>query len=229
MNLHLLTLGEIRGLGGPIPGYLVITDGGDVVVIDTGPLRTPPAGVRLPLVAGVPLEDQLARMDITPADVRYVVCTHLDPDHAGAHDVFAGAEFVIQRRHLEAARSGSIDRLLLTRPLWDGLRFTEVDGDTELAPGLELIESGGHVPGHQSVLVRLAKTGAVLLAADALPLSMCQDPDTRPMTPFDLDPDAVRASTRRLAELAAEEKALVVYGHDPAQWPDLVAEGGHYD
>lgn len=38
-------------------------------------------------------------------------------------------------------------------------RIRLVDGDTELLPGLELIETSGHVPGHQSVLVRLPKTG----------------------------------------------------------------------
>ena len=44
------------------------------------------------------------------------------------------------------------------------------DGDTELLPGFELTSTSGHVPGHQSVLVRLPKTGAVLLTIDAVPL-----------------------------------------------------------
>ena len=43
-----------------------------------------------------------------------------------------------------------------------------VDGDTELLPGVTLIETSGHAPGHQSVLVRLPKTGAVLLVIDAV-------------------------------------------------------------
>ena len=47
-------------------------------------------------------------------------------------------------------------------------RIRLVDGDTELLPGITLIETSGHVPGHQSVLVRLSKTGAVLLTVDAV-------------------------------------------------------------
>jgi N-acyl homoserine lactone hydrolase len=43
-----------------------------------------------------------------------------------------------------------------------------VDGDTELLPGLTLLETSGHTPGHQSVLVRLPQTGPVLLAIDAV-------------------------------------------------------------
>jgi N-acyl homoserine lactone hydrolase len=215
MRLHLLTLGEIRGLGAPIPGYVIVAGDGSVVLVDTGPVRALPPGTRLPMIPGEPVEKQLAALDIKPRDVRYVVCTHLDPDHSGGHDQFPDAEFVIQRDHLAAARAGRIDRLLLTRPQWDGLRFKPVQGHTELLPGLELIDSPGHVPGHQSVLVRLPVTGPVLLAADAIPMALCQDP-------------ATRDSTRRLMELAGAEKALVVYGHDPVQWPSLVAAGGQF-
>ena len=228
MKLYLLKLAEIKGLGAPVPGYVIVGPDGSVVLVDTGP--PPPAPhARLPLLPGEPVTRQLARLGITPGDVRYVICTHLDPDHSGGHDLFPGAEFVIQRSHLAAARSGAVDRLLLTRQNWAGAGFMEIDGDTELLPGVELIASGGHVPGHQSVLVRLPRTGPVLLAADAIPMEACRDPDTRPMTPFDLDPGAVRASTRRLVELAESEKALLIYGHDAVQWPTLATTPAHYD
>ena len=58
-------------------------------------------------------------------------------------------------------------------------RIRLVDGDTELLPGLELIETSGHVLGHQSVLLRLPKMGPVLLVADAIIYSALCDPDTR--------------------------------------------------
>jgi len=69
--------------------------------------------------------------------------------------------------HLDAASTP----FCCIRPQWDQPieRIRLVDGDTELLPGLELIETSGHVPGHQSVLVRLPKTGAVLLTIDAVP------------------------------------------------------------
>ena len=228
MKLQLLKLAEIKALKAPVPGYAISYPDGSVVLVDTGP-PPPTQKVPLPLAPAEPLTWQLERLDIAPDDVRYVICTHLDPDHAGGHDLFPRAEFVIQRRHLAAARSGEVDRLLLTQPNWGAVRFKEVDGDTELMPGIELIESSGHVPGHQSVLIRLPRTGPVLLAADAVPMEICRDPDTRIMTPFDLDPAAVRASTRKLAELAESERALVIYGHDPVQWPTLAVAPDHYD
>ena len=100
-------------------------------------------------------------------------------------------------------------------------RIRLVDGDTELLPGLELIETSGHVPGHQSVLVRLPKTGAVLLTIDAVPFGAGFTPNgaddgTNP------DGEKSRASTTKLLDLVKREQiGLVIFGHDAEQWETL--------
>jgi N-acyl homoserine lactone hydrolase len=97
-------------------------------------------------------------------------------------------------------------------------RIRLVDGDTELLPGLELIETSGHVPGHQSVLVRLPKTGTVLLTVDAVPFAAGftrdkQDDGGNP------DAEATRASTIKLLDRVEREQiGQVIFGHDQAQW-----------
>ncbi|OJF09568.1 N-acyl homoserine lactonase family protein [Couchioplanes caeruleus] len=224
MKLFLLELGMIRYYKDrPVCGYLIRCDDGTDVLVDTGPHRdaTPDS----PIIARTDpgLLEQLAAVGVRPDDVDIVVCSHLDPDHAGNHDLFPGAEFVVQQSHLELARSGTEARLEATRAQWDlpHLKYRTVDGDTTLLPGIELIESGGHITGHQSVLVRLPRTGAVLLAVDAITQEAAMDPDNRPMTRFDLDADAARASTRKLVDLARRENAMVVRNHDPKQWPTL--------
>lgn len=166
---------------------------------------------------------QLGRIGVRPEDVDYLVCTHFDGDHAGNHDMFTSSELVVQRAHYDAARQG-LQRLQDTRRYWDapGLRYRVVDGDTELLTGIELIDTSGHVPGHQSVLVRLPETGPVLLAIDAIPHRRLLDPDTRAITQFDMEEAGVRASTRKLVDLAAREGVtLIVTGHDPDQWDAL--------
>ncbi len=181
--------------------------------------------MRLPCVIA-----QLADLGLQPEDIRTVIGTHLDPDHAGHHDDFPGAEFVVQRKNHEAARAGG-ERYDDTRPHWDapGLRYRTIEGDTELLPGLSLIETGGHVPGHQSVLVRLPHTGAVLLTIDAVPVTRMFVPDPEP-GPFDVDAAGVVASTRKLLALAEREHvALVVFGHDGAQWGTLKRSPEYYD
>ena len=96
-----------------------------------------------------------------------------------------------------------------------------MDGDTELLPGLDLIETSGHVPGHQSVLVRLPKTGAILLTVDAV--SFGKD-FTRDKRDDGSNPDAaaIRASTIKLLDLVEQEHiGLVIFGHDIEQWNTL--------
>lgn len=169
--------------------------------------------------------DQLATLGLTPRDIHMLVCTHFDPDHSGSHDAFPWSEFIVQRTHYELARASKNERFSLTRPHWDfpGLRYRLIDGDLELVPGIELIETSGHVPGHQAVLVRLPQTGPVLLAIDAVALESDFDPATRLLdNGVDLDPVEATASARRLFELAKREGVrLTVFGHDEAQWPRL--------
>jgi N-acyl homoserine lactone hydrolase len=77
------------------------------------------------------------------------------------------------------------------------------------------------VPGHQSVLVRLPKTGAILLPIDAVPFGEGftrdeQDDGSNP------DAEAIRASTIKLLDLVEREHiGLVIFGHDKEQWEGL--------
>lgn len=228
MKLYLLRLADMGG-GTPAAGYLVQTDDGTNVLIDSGfPREMIGASEGWSIDEDQFVVNQLAQIGVAPEDIHYLVVTHLDADHAGANDEFPSAELVIQRAHQEARES---PRFQSVRSHWDapGLRYRIVDGDTELVPGVELVETGGHVPGHQSVLVRLPETGPVILAIDAIPHGDLLDPDTRAITEYDQDEAAVRASTRKLVELAHRENAaLIVRGHDAAQWEALRTLPGFY-
>lgn len=231
MRLYLMVLGMMKSTQAPVPGYLIQTDAGDNVLVDTG---YRPSGNPEEPISVADEHDLRRRLDaigVRPEDVRHVVCSHFDPDHAGNHDLFPDAEFVVQREHYETARAGSVPRLGFARPHWDapGLRYKLIDGDQTLLPGIELVESGGHVPGHQSVLVRLPNTGPVLLAIDAIPMAIALDPQQRPVFPFDLDEAELRDSTRKLVAIADRENALIIHGHDAAQWATLRVAPCYYD
>ena len=226
--MHLATMqpGDI-----PIPSYLIQTNNGINVLIDTGCAREH-IGPPHPEFGGATVEtaerghvlQQLAMIGLTPGDIHILVCTHFDFDHAGNHDAFQRAKLVVQRTQYIAARESDLPRYTKNRPHWDhpNLHYRFVEGDTQLLPGIELIESSGHVPGHQAVLVRLPETGPVLLAIDAISKTTELDPDTRLMGPFDMDEAGVRASTRKLVILAQREGVtLIVHGHDTEQWKTL--------
>jgi N-acyl homoserine lactone hydrolase len=210
--------------------YLIVTGKGRRVLVDTGmsPDARPPEAP--PPTQEKTVLELLADLGVKPEDIDTVVCSHFDVDHAGFHDAFPHAEFVVQREHYELALGGH-PRLAKARIHWDhpGLRYRLLDGDTELLPGLTLLETSGHVAGHQSVLVRLPKAGSVLLAIDAVMMSRLFTPD-RPAWPHDENLDQLRASTVKLLDTAERSKAsLVVFGHDGRQWQTLRKAPDYYD
>src|SRR6266446_10636019 len=203
--------------------YLVQTSDGRNILIDSGvPVDyTPPPGTPTAENRKNVLE-HLADLGLHPGDIDLLICTHFDVDHAGYHDVFSRAELVVQHDHYALARGGHV-RYAAARAHWDqpALRYRLIEGDTELLPGLWLIETSGHAPGHQSVLVDLPQTGKVLLAIDAVVLQRLFTADRRAW-PTDDNEEQLRASTRKLLDLVEREHvALVVFGHDGQQWQTL--------
>jgi N-acyl homoserine lactone hydrolase len=219
-RLYLMQVGAMPKYEIPIVCYLVQTGDGRNILIDTG----------LPEIIPEDESDfenrqdviqQLARIGLKPDDIDTVISTHYDIDHAGRHAAFTKAQYIVQRVHHQDAATNP--RFAALRAQWDQPieRIRLLDGDTELLPGLELIETSGHVPGHQSVLVRLPKTGAILLAIDAVPFSAwftadAQDDGGNP------DAEATRASTIKLLDRVEREQiGLVIFGHDKAQWDSV--------
>ncbi|MEZ4860123.1 MAG: N-acyl homoserine lactonase family protein [Caldilineaceae bacterium] len=230
-RLYLMQVGSMPEYQIPIVCYLVQAGDGKNILIDSGLPAIMPEEEK-DFENGQDVIAQLASLGLQPDDIDILISSHYDIDHAGRHAAFTKAHYVVQRQHhLDAA---SNPRFAALRPQWDQPmdRIRLVDGDTELLPGLELIETSGHVPGHQSVLLRLPKTGAILLTIDAVPFGagFTRDPqDDGSGSPLGADAAAIRSSTIKLLDLAEREKvALVIFGHDPEQWEGLKKLPAYY-
>lgn len=227
-RLYLMQVGSMPEYQIPIVCYLVQTDDGKNILIDSGLPEVIPEE-ESDFENGRDVIEQLASIGLKPDDVDTVISTHYDGDHAGRHAAFTRAQYVVQRaHHLDAATN---PRFAAIRPQWDQPmeRIRLVDGDTELLPGLELIETSGHVPGHQSVLVRLPKTGAILLTVDAVPFAEGFTRDTQD-DGGNPDAEAIRASTIKLLDLVEREQiGLVIFGHDQEQWETLKKAPEYYE
>src|SRR5215813_2356603 len=227
-RLYLMQVGSMPQYRIPIVCYLVQTGDGKHMLIDSGLPEMIPEG-EAGFENGRDVIEQLASIGLKPDDIDTVISTHYDLDHAGRHAAFTKAQYIVQRaHHLDAATN---PRFAAIRSQWDQPmeRIRLVDGDTELLPGLELIETSGHVPGHQSVLVRLPKTGTVLLTIDAVPFGEGftrdkQDDGSNP------DAEAIRASTNKLLDLVEREQVgLVIFGHEHEQWEGLKKLPEYYE
>jgi glyoxylase-like metal-dependent hydrolase (beta-lactamase superfamily II) len=156
------------------------------------------------------LAAQLQQLGVKPADIRYVAVSHSHPDHIGNVSMFPQSMLLVQKAEYEwPAPSG---------PRFPaGLRVTELEGDRDVFGdgSVTILATPGHTPGHQSLLVKLPKTGAVLLSGDA---AHFQDNwDHRRVPTINVDADKTRTSMQRLADVMAKEHAQLWINHDQAQ------------
>jgi glyoxylase-like metal-dependent hydrolase (beta-lactamase superfamily II) len=171
---------------------------------------------------------QLATLGLRPADVDLVVNSHLHLDHCGGNLHFAHCPLLLQAAELEAARAPAPGSPYEGFTGWNepGLRYQTIQGDLMLEPGVELLATPGHTPGHQSLLLRLPNSGILLFTFDAVGTRALWQADELGAAD---DPAAARASVDRLRAVASQTRAQVVCGHDLEQWVALRHPPAYYD
>ena len=222
-----------------IPGYLIQTPTGENVLVDTG---FPPwyednrakavedddldsFGRILELTPEQFPAPQLAKVGLAPGDITHLVLTHGDIDHVGRIHEFLHATIFIGDAELGMERPRYF--LPVQRMEWPkAADYVRICEDTEIFPGVTLLLTPGHTPGHLALLVRLAGTGAVVLTGDAINRAQEIEEDRYSGA---WDETLVRESAKRLLDLTRNEGAFLIYGHDPAQWPTLRKAPDFYD
>jgi len=231
-RLYVLDLGLFEVRGGErvigIPAFLMETDRGERILFDTG---FPPAYAHDPGIAdrdglaafGRLLDfsprqtatGALALLGLTSADIDLVILSHGHIDHVGALPLFAHAPIVMTRVERADPRPSYFGT---TQPMaWPEARYHLIDADTPVCEGLALLPTPGHTPGHLSALVTLPDGRATILAADAINRVSEAEEEFADAA----DPISAMASYHRLTALAAELRAEIIYGHEPAQWQHL--------
>lgn len=217
-----------------VPGYLIQTDDEKTILIDSG---MPPIYFTDPVTAAKedhydhwlkssPSQEhsvagQLATIGLTPSDVTHLVITHTHIDHAGGLGDFPQAIHVIQKAERE------LDKPVYHRFSWpEDVQWQVIDGDADLVPGVRLLSTPGHTPGHMSALVDLPETGKLLLAIDAIYLPASLERDNFQAA---WNAEIARESGHRVARIAEEEGAKLIFGHDPEQWATLKKAPDFYE
>lgn len=164
---------------------------------------------------------QLAKVGLTPADITHLVITHTHIDHVGGIGDFPNAPIYISQAERD-----------LPQPLYfggrssvqwpSGRQWHTLTDDVTLCEGVTLLSTPGHSVGHYSLLLQLPNTGPVILAADAINRAEEWENDAFPNA-------LARASAQRLMALSQQQQALLIYGHDPAQWGQLRKAPAFYD
>ncbi len=173
------------------------------------------------------LPERLAARGIGVHQIDEVVLTHLHFDHSGGatsldHQgrsvpTFPNARVHVQQAQLHRARhANERDRASFREPDFEPLaaagRLVVHDGEAEPWPGIRLLPTTGHTPGHQMVFVTGRERG-VVFPGDSLP--------TRHhlrlpwVMGYDLQPAVTVEEKRELLSRAAADKLWIVFDHDP--------------
>ncbi len=210
----------------PITTYLMDTDNGWVLFdagLDEANLRDParlkshfldPGWDPPPVVrADHEMGPQLSQIGIGWEDISTVVVSHLHADHSGHLKRLIHARIVIHRREYDHAFSGKANRAWFVDDYDVGLNWDIIDSDVTLMPGVEILETFGHTPGHISMAITLPETGPVVLAADVG--DMMENFRDEALPGETSSDEEALASIRRINGLVADRKALLMLTHDP--------------
>ena len=199
MRLHLARLETLNHI--PVHGFVIKHPRAGAILVDTGVGWGDEDLIREWRVVNRHAADALAEHDLSPADVKIVINSHLHFDHCGQNAVFRHAPFYLQRSEVERARR---EEESLEWFDFAGARLELVDGDAEIAEGVRVVATPGHTVGHQSVLVDTADGDAVMIGDAAYTADIYAEIDEADLSRWPgqhSDREQWTSSLRRLHEM----------------------------
>jgi glyoxylase-like metal-dependent hydrolase (beta-lactamase superfamily II) len=157
------------------------------------------------------LAAQLEQLGLKPDDVKAMAVSHTHPDHSGNVELFPQATLYVQKAEYDWPGANNEPRFKPSHPVEQLAGDKDVFGDGSVT----ILSTPGHTPGHQSLLVKLPKTGAVILSGDVVHFK--DNWDNRRVPGMNVNKDQSAASMQKIADTLASEKAQLWINHDKAQ------------
>lgn len=215
--------------------HLVIELGDAKILVDVG------SGNRFLPTAGKLMEN-LDAAGIDAGGITHVVITHAHPDHVwGIRDDFDEAllpdaqyfiggterDFWLQDglvnnvpAEMQQFVVGAVNSLNV-----DGAEWNVVSHETEIAPGVRVIDTPGHTKGHMSVVVESGGKQLIALG-DSMNHAWMSTVHPEWVSGFDMDGDQTVATRKRLLDMAAADRMAVLGYHFPFPGVGHIAKEG---
>jgi N-acyl homoserine lactone hydrolase len=176
------------------------------------------------------LKGELANVGVTSAMITYLAISHSHWDHVGNGNAYAGSTWLARKAEYDVmfgSAANATAKSNYAALAHAKIQYIEGDHDVFGDGSVTILSTPGHTPGHQSLLVKLPKTGALLLSGDAVHFK--DNWDNRRVPTGNFDKEKTLASMARMAEVMAKEKAQLWINHDKAQSDTLKHAPGFYD
>ena len=210
VRLHLAQIESFNDI--PVHGFVIKHPRAGAILVDTGIGWGDEQLINDWRVVNRHMAEAMAEHDLSPADVKIVINSHLHFDHCGQNAVFKHAPFYIQRSELSRARAEEP-----RNTQWfdfAGARFELVDGDAEIADGVRVVATPGHTVGHQSVFVDGPDGVAVMIGDAAYTADIYSEIDQADLTAWPGQHADREAWTRSLRMVHEVRPHAVHFCHD---------------
>ena len=163
------------------------------------------------------LKRQLAEAGYAPADISHVALSHYHYDHTANTNAFASATWLVRQVERDAMFADKPPDMV-QRATFNELKnsktvIIKTDDYDVFGDGSVVIKwAPGHTPGHQTLFVKLAKTGPVLLSGDLYHYPEERTLDRVPT--FDVDPGQTRRTRTAIDAFLKKSRAQLWIQHD---------------
>ncbi len=176
------------------------------------------------------LKSQLAEIGFTPGQITYLAISHYHGDHTGNANDYAGSTWLVQKPDYEAMFGPGVrpESINPSYRLLKDAKSQILSGDHDVfGDGTVVLKSTpGHTPGHQSLYVKLARTGGIVLSGD-----LYHYPEERTLgrMPEPEKATATAASRSALEAFMKEAKAELWIEHDISAFSKQKKSPQYYD
>ena len=169
------------------------------------------------------LASQLEQLGVKPSDLKGMAVSHSHADHTGNVEMFPTTMLYVQKAEYQWPGADNQPRFKPEHPV------TLVEGDRDVVGdgSVTIFSTPGHTPGHQSLLVKLPKTGAVVLSGDAVHFK--SNWENRRVPILNSSKEQTLASMQRISEVLTREHAQLWMNHDKVQRDTLKMSPEFYD
>jgi N-acyl homoserine lactone hydrolase len=166
------------------------------------------------------LVGQLADLGVSPEQVKLLAFSHSHQDHIGNANLFSHATVYVQSTEYAAMFGPTPEKFGFAPATYQNLKantIKQIDGDYDVFGdgSVEILSTPGHTPGHQSLLVQLPHTGAIILSGDVAHFQ--ENFDLRRVPAFNYNIDQSKQSMDKLAAVMQKEHAQLWINHDAEQ------------